>query len=308
MAKSPWILYGATGKVGNIVLQRTSGKTVVRELIEKVKNPRSIDQQTQRMKIATLMGAYSTLKDICDHSFENIAYGAKSMQYFLKKNYSLLNDNADTVFNLRQNKSLMPNNYLLSKGSIDVNINEVFDLQTGIAEIETNLSFSDASVITVEQFHNSLGIEVGDQFTFVLVGYRENPTIYIFGNTNQYKTEAIFARVIFDPAKASNKFMKRDGAGRNVIDTSNFSQDSILPKNFVFNYGASTTGSNLILKPAYSEFSETYGKAVIISRKNGNVWQRSTAHLLPMLNLTSQTGVLDSYNPTNELYLNNAII
>lgn len=66
MAKSPWILYGATGKVGNIVLQRTSGKTVVRELVESVKNPRSLDQQTQRMKISTLMGAYSTLKDICN--------------------------------------------------------------------------------------------------------------------------------------------------------------------------------------------------------------------------------------------------
>ena len=207
MAKSPWILYGATGKVGNVVLQRSNGNTIIRELVEKIKNPRSADQQTQRMKISTIMSAYSTLKSICDHSFEGVSNGAKCMQYFMRKNYSVLNGVENPAYNLRLNKSYMPNPLLVSEGSLKPNLanGKTNDQHFAVSfpGVPTNMA-----TMTVQQFHDLIGIEIGDQIT-VLVAYSDDSSeVYDYGGIAQKESLLKCARYIFDPEKASLEGMQ----------------------------------------------------------------------------------------------------
>lgn len=78
------------GKLGDTVFYRQNGSQMFRVRNRIVKNPKSTGQQIQRSLMATVTKAYSQLRVICDHSFENVAYGAASQSYFVKKNLDLL--------------------------------------------------------------------------------------------------------------------------------------------------------------------------------------------------------------------------
>lgn len=310
MAKSPWILYGATGKVGNVVLQRSNGNTIIRELVEKVKNPRSADQQTQRMKISTIMSAYSTLKPICDHSFEGVSNGAKCMQYFLKKNYSVLNGVENPAYNLRLNKSLMPNPFLISEGTI-----RPFVANSKSNDNKFVMTFpgspDNLSTMTVQQFHDLMGIEVGDQITIVLTYTDDSSAVYDYGGIAQTESLLKYARYIFDPTKASEKVFESEGLTFNytalapesiyseMTDTVNSSIDSSSPD---LGFGISFTPTNT------SGTSNVQTGAVIISKKSANGWLRSTSSLFVVQGWMSSGDPLKSYSPNAEKYLNNAVV
>lgn len=74
------------GKLGNIVgYKGRSGQRLARIRQTEVKNPKTVAQTIQRMIIATASRAYGLMKTICDHSFEGITYGGESQSYFLKQ-------------------------------------------------------------------------------------------------------------------------------------------------------------------------------------------------------------------------------
>ena len=289
MAKSPWILYGATGKVGNVVLQRSIGHTIIRELVEKIKNPRSTDQQTQRMKISTIMSAYSTLKSICDHSFEGVSNGAKCMQYFMRKNYSVLNGVENPAYNLRLNKSYMPNPLLVSEGSLKPNLanGKTNDQHFAVSfpGVPTNMA-----TMTVQQFHDLIGIEIGDQIT-VLVAYSDDSSeVYDYGGIAQKESLLKYARYIFDPEKADQLVFKAE-------DTT-FNYDALAPESSYISFQANNTAGN----------ANTVAGAVIVSKKTADGWQRSTSSMYVVQGWMASGDPLKSYYPTSELYLNNAIV
>lgn len=84
------------GKLGDTVFYRAMGSQMFRVRNRVVKNPKSVGQQIQRSLMATVTKAYSQLQFICNHSFENVAYGAASQSYFVKKNLELLRKAAVT--------------------------------------------------------------------------------------------------------------------------------------------------------------------------------------------------------------------
>lgn len=84
------------GKLGDTVFYRQNGSQMFRVRNRIVKNPKSTGQQIQRSIMATVTKAYSQLQVICNHSFENVAYGAASQSYFVKKNLDLLRKAAVT--------------------------------------------------------------------------------------------------------------------------------------------------------------------------------------------------------------------
>lgn len=82
------------GKLGDTVFYRAMGSQMFRVRNRVIKNPKSVGQQIQRSLMATVTKAYSQLQVICNHSFENVAYGAASQSYFVKKNLDLLRKTA----------------------------------------------------------------------------------------------------------------------------------------------------------------------------------------------------------------------
>ena len=126
MAKGNLFLGHARGKVGSLVFSRQNGEQVTRALNTRPKNPQTDQQIVQRAIAGTVMYAYSYLQEICNHSFEGVAYGAKSQQYFTKVNMDLLRQlysanptNTNTMmFSKKNSKSAVANSYIISKGSI----------------------------------------------------------------------------------------------------------------------------------------------------------------------------------------------
>ena len=90
MSTGNMLLGQARGSVGDLTFYRRSGKQVTRAKATQVSNPKSTAQMIQRMIFATAAAAYSRLRTICDHSFENVQYGAKSQARFMSLNLERL--------------------------------------------------------------------------------------------------------------------------------------------------------------------------------------------------------------------------
>lgn len=124
-------LSGSRKKLGSVVYQKgRDGKTIARRYVIP-KNPRTSQQMAQRILFATITQAAKFMGAVVDHSFEGVSKGAKSINRFTKLNVPVLrakaaNDfgkkpaaDASTVFVTTKGvTALIPNNYLISDGSL----------------------------------------------------------------------------------------------------------------------------------------------------------------------------------------------
>lgn len=86
MAKCPWILHGASGKIGNIVVQRAKGVSTVRELVAP-SNPRTRSQQVQRSRFGYLAKFYSEgVRQFFKFSFEHKRRVESDFNAFMREN------------------------------------------------------------------------------------------------------------------------------------------------------------------------------------------------------------------------------
>lgn len=205
MAKGNLFLGHARGKVGSLVFSRQNGEQVTRALNTRPKNPQTDQQIVQRAIAGTVMYAYSYLQEICNHSFEGIAYGAKSQQYFTKMNMDLLRQlyaanptNTNTMmFSKKNSKSAVANSYIISKGSINNTpiqpklVKEKDDVVYHLGEIKFPALDNE---MTVSEYLDAIGLaKAKDQITLILI----RPTFDVIGMQysdslkNQYKLNAL---------------------------------------------------------------------------------------------------------------------
>lgn len=188
MGKAGFYLYGTRGKVGNVVAKRgPKGGTVLAERKFSIKNPRTNKQMAGRVICATVAQAAKFLSPIIDHSFQQVAIGARSKDYFRKVNMNRLRELAANDFataatgedstcfiTTKGVQALIPNSYIVSRGSLApsglrVNFNEGnFEItrpDQNIVPLET----TGVRHITVGQLLKAIfGItSVGEQLTFV---------------------------------------------------------------------------------------------------------------------------------------------
>jgi hypothetical protein len=129
MAKTGFWLRGAKGKLAGATVYQQNGETVMREVVSP-SNPKTDAQLVQRIVMNTVMGAYSVLKAICDHSFEGIKKGQDTMAYFMKRNVKLTRQAIERMqsqgldfydmynFLALGQKGFAPNQYILSMGTL----------------------------------------------------------------------------------------------------------------------------------------------------------------------------------------------
>lgn len=132
MAKAGFYLYGASGKVGNLVARRNpDGGTTLSERKFTIANPRTNQQMAARIILATVAQAVKYMRPIVDHSFQGVATGRKSLQQFRKLNMAKLRQlaaidyeetpapvNAHAFMTTKGIQALIPNAYIISKGSL----------------------------------------------------------------------------------------------------------------------------------------------------------------------------------------------
>ena len=185
MATGSFMMGTLKGKLGETVAMRRNGKQVVRAYISNPKNPNSQKQQVQRMVQATAAQAYSAMKKICDHSFEGVQVGQKSMSYFMSKNMDYLrasiaangdgtlkNASADFV---RKGVNLpVLNKYVVGKGTLpEINIPD--NAYEGAIEVDpvSNLVIAQGTqssyIEGINDFVSANSGEVGDWFTFLFL-------------------------------------------------------------------------------------------------------------------------------------------
>lgn len=307
MAKTGFWLKGAKGKLAGTTIYQQNGETVMREIVSP-SNPKTNAQLLQRIIMHTIMGSYSLMKDIVDHSFEGLKKGQETMSYFMKQNVQFCREKIATMqqrgstaydmynFAPLGMRGFTPNQYQVAMGSLPrINCNIIND--------DSQLGYiSGFSANTYEDVIATLGLRRGDQLTFCLVS--------AYG-ADYGQCEFNFARVILDPTNAdgtpadlSSAFVGANGKINlpSVRNEGNFYFD--------FNANKQVTFGRSFNDGGFAAF-------VIASRKgsDGN-WLRSTTYMAYIEGANSAYNLgecLDmaknastSVYTANSLYLNNA--
>lgn len=302
MSKGNMLLGQARGKVGSLVFSRADGKQIVRSRAEVIKNPRTQAQMIQRIMLNTIAQAYSSMKDIVDHSFQGLSEGQQSMSYFMQRNLNNLRTKVanqvasgkslSEIFDFSPLKSnrLAHNVYEIAKGTLP-QVKVSFDSETQHGVMFRMLAN------TYEGVAGEYGLKRGDQLT--LVQLANDPTLGV---------KFLYARVILDP---------RNADGTEAPMSSPFITSGAInlpsPRN-EGTFATLTAGTTTITFDMANGF--TYGGAVIVSRKaNDGTWMRSNAtieidsaelatgtSLQQALDLLVQSGI----EGLSDLYLNNA--
>jgi len=166
------------GSVGDLTFYRRNAQQITRARARVVKNPKTLAQQMQRTIMRTSVEAYKILKDICDHSWEGVSYGANSYAEFQKQNMAMLRRLA--AAGGENTKSFVPSGYnglvampwVLSKGSIAWAGGYSFFEGSGghglTASFEKTLpTATTLQNATYAQIVDFFGCQVGDQITFM---------------------------------------------------------------------------------------------------------------------------------------------
>ena len=116
MAKNSLFWGKARGKLGEIVLYRAGGEQRSRTYVKKVKNPKSLAQMTQRVKLGSLVSFFRTTANVLRYSFPNRPQRQSGFNAFVAESMpvattALPRKFADQGFSI-------PLNYHISKGSV----------------------------------------------------------------------------------------------------------------------------------------------------------------------------------------------
>lgn len=183
MAKSKSFFGLRRGSTKSLTFSVYEGQQVTKDRVTEVKNPRTAAQMLQRMYMQTVVVAYGAMKEITDHSFQGVTYGAQTMNKFISENVKLvraagLDGNQEFACIAYGNQAMQPGRFLVSDGTLG-QINDariVVDGDRGVG-----LSIKEGEAITVADIKIALGLADGDYFTIVgLYGF--NPTFIEVGD------------------------------------------------------------------------------------------------------------------------------
>lgn len=314
MAKGNLFLGFGRGKLGSVVMYRANGEQVTRARNRSPKNPQTALQLVQRAIMHTVSSAYSQLSMICDHSFQGLQAGTPNQSRFMKLNVSMLRERcADEInsadpavitasrkcnFMGKGDFGCMVNSYIISEGSLP-SMNAHFS--TGSSRYLNPLGKSLPANVSYANVVTYLGAQRGDQLTFVEMLADANPT----SGHDPFVTGFRFARVILEPSNGdmSTSFISQDGR---VPSPNSANEGYIFLSTVDVTPGSGETPVKTLsfdLIPAASK-ADRYtcvGCAVILSRRQGDTWLRSSESL----------SLIDPENISNQLdggYLGDAVM
>lgn len=290
MAQSKSFFGLRRGSTKTLTFSVYNGKQVTKDRVYNVKNPRSAMQMKQRAIMATALRGFSTLKEICDHSFEGITYGQKSMNYFVGENARMIRSAAPNV-NLSFSKgNSVSNAYIISKGSLPgISVSSV-QIEGNNYQFQIFMS-NGATGITFGKIMANLGATLaGDMVTFVFLKDNTggNASIYWIRLklTDENKTKSI--------TMGDNVLAKLSEGTDFETNIDNFTSNDVGLLAMEDYLAAELTGE--------SQVSQSLG--VIMSRKADAGWLRSPSTMVNIKNTYNYTEALASYPENGEKILN----
>lgn len=250
-------------------------------------------QMKQRAVMATALRGYSALKEICDHSFEGITYGQKSMNYFVAENARMIRSAAPSV-NLSMSKgNSVSNAYIISKGSLPT-------IYVSTVEDGGVTYFSIPSTITktskFSAFMATFGAtEIGDMVTFV--NLVDNPG----ANASLYWMRLKLTGTNKDKVIGSDDLTMDILSKLTEGDDYETNIDNFSPMDWPIQ--ANST-SLLIGNGQGSDVPENQSLGVILSRKSDAGWLRSPSTMKNLFAKYNYNEAIASYPESGEKILN----
>ena len=281
MAQSKSFFGLRKGSTKSLTFQVVNGKQITKDRVWNVKNPQSLAQMQQRALMATAVTAYSKMKAICDHSFEGVEVGSKTMGEFIKNNLAKLSTEMPNV-NVTEYKSgtFANNKYMVSKGTLNPFNSRV---EGNNLRFDTGVAVSDPDKIKWSDIASKLGIKQDGMLTFIVI----------------YENQCYWLRIKF--TKEMLETAPTIGNGGIVGELSKIGavEGNSLELADIITLNRSGSGNYFF----EIELNEGDSGAAIISEKTQNVWKRSTAYLNGNFNFFYEAG-FSTYPINTALLLN----
>lgn len=291
MAQSKSFFGLRRGSTKTLTFSVYNGKQVTKDRVTDVKNPRSSMQMKQRAIMATALRGYSALKEICDHSFEGITYGQKSMNYFVSENARMIRSEAPDVNLSHAKGNSVSNAYIISKGSLSP-----VSVSVSNSKFVTPLPKYTGS-FTYGQVFSALGAtKVGDMITFVALvdNPGANASIYWVRIT---LTEQNMALNVDD--NTSQQVLDQ------LVEGTDFETniDNFTPSDFNITINNSDPDNHNI-SVSLDTSGQNASLGIILSRKSDTGWLRSPSTMVNLLGTFNYATALASYPESGEKILN----
>lgn len=259
MAQSKSFFGLRKGSTKSLTFQVLNGKQITKDRVYNVKNPQTLAQMQQRALMATVVTAYSSMKAICDHSFEGVEVGSKSMGEFIKTNIAELKNRVPEI-NITEYQTgvFAANYYTVSKGTL-TSLDHSIDV--GKHNFANGKAWDEN--LTYAKLAENIGLKKDGMLTVMLVS-----------GSVLYWVRLKFTETIL----ASSKKLVKDTVL--VTDMQSIDPDSVegnaMELAEAVKIGQDDTGMQSII--VFTNSSDE-NVAVIKSIKEGNVWKRSTEKL-----------------------------
>ena len=311
MAKGNMFLGMSRGSVGDVTFYRNRGNQVARARNRKPMNPKTEAQTIQRMILATASKAYSRMKGIVDHSFQGVQYGGVSQSYFLKRAMEDIRNWVAQTITITGEYPAALRNPLLYRGlafPLDPHQSGVGLLvsEGSIPTVEATTTAAEGADPVVTQFGRTVPENAGINDVLEGLGAQAGDQITVIGllDNGRFLASRYVIRADATTAELAEGWDSTiDGA---AFDETKSSLSSL----------ALVNGKGKLMPSVPASLGGLCAAAVIISRKVGDVWQRSTQRLVWLLDAgdysttdvvaaewMAGTAQIDTVNPR---YLNQA--
>lgn len=298
---------GLSGSVGKVTFRKgIKGETIASQKAEKVHNPMTEDQAYQRMCMNTAMKAYSAMKEICNHSFEGVQYGQKSMSAFIQENLYGIKSGFAGVSQAKNfgftakgiSGNVAPRPFLVSKGSL-----------MSPMKVTSWSSYA----IKWSEWKKITGMKEGDQLT--IVGFISGVNLNEYDEDPQIPFKFVYRRYKFKNEIADDTSVLGGDEWREfnpaVLDDVEDPGDT----NLSLSRGSQMSAGYYTLEVKYKESGKVLNAyTMIVSRNVNGIWKRSTANLnwdvetagIGSLFQYDEKWVIKTYGATARKFLNNA--
>ena len=316
-----------TGSAGKLTFTMVNGQNIMKQKATVVKNPRTVAQQTQRMKFNSVTNTYARTQSITNHSFSGIAYGAKSMNYFKSKASQIIANGNSFAARGTQIIPLGIDNIVISKGNLSGQLLQAPGYSL-LDDLPHHMFIGDdvkvdATKTTVAQLLGYLGLKKGQQFTYLGIGSVAAGGYGALLNVGPNKVQPIRQKTVTasfviktTATDTTLAFVATEDAGifklnPAIIDAEN-SQDY---NKLLWDTTYAFTNLTMIM---HDDCLSTDYEACIISEQINGMWDRSNELLNATYNVAlheiigtqelafDAATVMNTYNPASPYYLNNA--